>query len=50
MSTLRNVRQNLPVIAPIVALVVLILIGMALTPNFLSYANITNVLARSAFI
>ena len=50
MSTLRNMRQNLPVIAPIVALVVLILIGIALNPNFLSYANITNVLARSAFI
>ena len=41
---------NLPVIAPIVALIVLVLIGMALNPNFLSYANITNVLARSAFI
>ncbi|OJH45912.1 ABC transporter permease [Paracoccus sp. SM22M-07] len=50
MSTLRNMRQNLPVIAPVVALVVLILIGIALNPNFLSYANITNVLARSAFI
>ena len=50
MSTLRNMRQNLPVIAPIVALVVLILIGIALNPNCLSYANITNVLARSAFI
>ncbi|WP_378945534.1 ABC transporter permease [Paracoccus sp. R86501] len=50
MSTLRNIRQNLPVIAPVVALGVLILIGIALNPNFLSYANITNVLARSAFI
>jgi len=50
MSTLRNLRQNLPVIAPVVALGVLILIGIALNPNFLSYANITNVLARSAFI
>ncbi|CAM3230457.1 ABC transporter permease [Paracoccus nototheniae] len=46
----RRPRLNLPVIAPIVALVVLIGIGMALNPNFLSYANITNVLARSAFI
>ena len=50
MSTLRNMRRKLPVIAPVVALVVLILIGIALNPNFLSYANITNVLARSAFI
>ena len=46
----RRPRVNLTVIAPLVALVVLIGIGMALNPNFLSYANITNVLARSAFI
>ncbi|TJZ88732.1 ABC transporter permease [Paracoccus gahaiensis] len=46
----RRPRVNLTVIAPLVALVVLIAIGMALNPNFLSYANITNVLARSAFI
>ena len=46
----RRPRVNLAVVAPVVALVVLILIGMALNPNFLSYANITNVLARSAFI
>ncbi|MBE9638691.1 ABC transporter permease [Salipiger mangrovisoli] len=41
---------NLQVIGPIVALIALVLIGMALNSNFLSYANITNVLARSAFI
>ncbi|WP_050900911.1 ABC transporter permease [Oceanicola sp. S124] len=41
---------DLKVIGPIVALIVLVLIGVALNPNFLSYANITNVLARSAFI
>lgn len=46
----RRPRVNLAVVAPVVALVVLVLIGMALNPNFLSYANITNVLARSAFI
>ncbi|RJL05092.1 ABC transporter permease [Paracoccus aestuarii] len=46
----RRPKVNLAVIAPIVALIALILIGMALNPNFLSYANITNVLARSAFI
>ena len=46
----RRPRVNLTVIAPLVALLVLIGIGMALNPNFLSYANITNVLARSAFI
>ena len=43
-------RINLQVIGPVVALIALILIGMALNSNFLSYANITNVLARSAFI
>ncbi|MBR9765774.1 MAG: ABC transporter permease [Rhodobacteraceae bacterium] len=41
---------DLKVIGPIVALIALVLIGVALNPNFLSYANITNVLARSAFI
>ncbi|QBX35364.1 ABC transporter permease (plasmid) [Paracoccus liaowanqingii] len=49
-SAPRRRRVNLTVIAPLVALLVLIGIGMALNPNFLSYANITNVLARSAFI
>lgn len=43
-------RLNLQVIGPILALIALVLIGMALNSNFLSYANITNVLARSAFI
>ncbi|MFN3526951.1 MAG: ABC transporter permease [Paracoccus sp. (in: a-proteobacteria)] len=46
----RRPRINITVIAPLVALAVLIGIGMALNPNFLSFANITNVLARSAFI
>ncbi|MEJ6478303.1 MAG: ABC transporter permease [Octadecabacter sp.] len=35
---------------PVLALVVLIIVGALMNPNFLSYANITNVLARSAFI
>ncbi len=43
-------KIDLQVIGPVVALIALILIGMALNSNFLSYANITNVLARSAFI
>ncbi|WP_435169865.1 ABC transporter permease [Falsirhodobacter sp. 1013] len=41
---------NLHAIGPLAALVVLLLIGMALNDNFLSYSNLTNVLARSAFI
>lgn len=52
-ATLQQTRRpkvNLAVIAPLVALVVLVLIGIAMNPNFLSFANITNVLARSAFI
>lgn len=43
-------RVNMMIIGPIVALVVLIIVGALLNPNFLSMANITNVLARSAFI
>ncbi|MFD1796498.1 ABC transporter permease [Paracoccus aurantiacus] len=43
-------KVDLRVIGPLVALVVLILIGVMLNPNFLSYSNVTNVLARSAFI
>lgn len=49
-TTASRPRINLTVVAPLMALVVLILIGVALNPNFLSFANITNVLARSAFI
>lgn len=46
-------RAKLPsmsVLGPVLALVVLITIGAMMNPNFLSAANITNVLARSAFI
>lgn len=43
-------KMDLMVWGPVVALVVLIIAGALMNPNFLSYANITNVLARSAFI
>jgi len=49
----RASRRGLPsmtVLGPILALLVLLAIGVFLNENFLSYANITNVLARSAFI
>lgn len=46
----KGMKIDLTVLGPVLALIVLILIGMSLNPNFLSYANITNVLARSAFI
>jgi len=41
---------SMSVLGPVVALVVLLVIGTLLNANFLSAANITNVLARSAFI
>lgn len=43
-------RVNLHVLGPILALVALIVLGASLNQNFLSYGNVTNVLARSAFI
>ncbi|WP_373355903.1 ABC transporter permease [Pseudoroseicyclus sp. CXY001] len=46
----RRPRLDLHVLGPIIALVVLIVVGALMNPNFLSYANVTNVLARSAFI
>ncbi|MDN5787822.1 ABC transporter permease [Pseudorhodobacter sp.] len=41
---------DLKVLGPILALVVLVIVGASLNGNFLSAANITNVLSRSAFI
>ena len=41
---------DLHVLGPIVALVVLVIIGASMNSNFLSAGNVTNVLARSAFI
>ncbi|AUH35241.1 ABC transporter permease [Paracoccus tegillarcae] len=38
------------VLGPIIALVLLVIMGALMNPNFLGAANITNVLARSAFI
>ncbi|MHA3978381.1 ABC transporter permease [Halovulum sp. GXIMD14794] len=52
-TSARAARRGLPsmtVLGPILALLVLLAIGVFLNENFLSYANITNVLARSAFI
>ena len=43
-------KLNLHVLGPILALVALIVLGACLNSNFLSYGNVTNVLARSAFI
>lgn len=47
--TARN-WPSMAALGPLLALIVLIVIGALMNPNFLSGANITNVLARSAFI
>ncbi|WP_353476420.1 ABC transporter permease (plasmid) [Salipiger sp. H15] len=46
----RRALPSMSVLGPVIALLVLIVVGAALNSNFLSAANITNVLARSAFI
>ena len=46
----RGFRPDLKTIGPLVALALLVLLGISLNENFLSYNNITNVLARSSFI
>lgn len=43
-------RLSMTVIGPVVALVALLIIGALMNPNFLGWNNVTNVLARSAFI
>ncbi|MCL4066682.1 ABC transporter permease [Pseudomonas sp. GX19020] len=43
-------RVQMSVIGPILALVILVIMGAMMNPNFLGLDNITNVLARSAFI
>lgn len=45
-----NAFLDLKVLGPILALVVLVIIGAVLNSNFLSAGNISNVLSRSAFI
>lgn len=44
----RNIQMS--VIGPVLALIILVVIGAMLNPNFLSANNISNVLSRSAFI
>jgi ribose transport system permease protein len=43
-------RIDLKVLGPLLALVLLVILGVLLNPQFLSLGNLTNVLARSAFI
>ncbi len=52
-ADLAPARSRLPsfhVLGPLLALIALIAIGASINSNFLSYGNVTNVLARSAFI
>lgn len=46
----RGFRIDLKTVGPLLALALLVLLGISLNENFLSYNNITNVLARSSFI
>lgn len=46
----RKKRLSLQTLGPVLALIALVILGASLNSNFLSYGNVTNVLARSAFI
>ena len=46
----RGFRVDLKTVGPLLALALLVLLGISLNENFLSYSNLTNVLARSSFI
>jgi ribose transport system permease protein len=46
----RGFRVDLKTVGPLLALALLVLLGISLNENFLSYNNLTNVLARSSFI
>jgi ribose transport system permease protein len=46
----RRSTLNLRVLGPLLALILLVILGASLNGNFLSPSNITNVLARSSFI
>ena len=46
----RGFRVDLKTVGPLLALALLVLLGISLNENFLTYNNITNVLARSSFI
>ncbi|MDB5612597.1 MAG: transporter permease [Devosia sp.] len=46
----RGFRPELKTVGPLLALLLLVLLGISLNENFMSYSNLTNVLARSSFI
>jgi len=49
-KTRSGLKLDLKTVGPLVALALLVLLGISLNENFLSYNNLTNVLARSSFI
>jgi len=52
-DTVRQPRRggiSLQVLGPLLALILLVVLGTSLNTSFLSPSNITNVLARSSFI
>jgi ribose transport system permease protein len=49
-SRLRNIGKRARDAGPIIALILLIILGLLLNPSFLSWNNLSNVLTRSAFI
>jgi len=46
----KGFRLDLKTVGPLVALALLVILGISLNEKFLTYNNITNVLARSSFI
>lgn len=48
--TAAGVRLDLKAVAPLAALVALLILGTAINEAFLSFGNLTNILTRSAFI
>ena len=46
----KGFRLDLKTVGPLLALALLVILGISLNENFLTYNNITNVLARSSFI
>lgn len=49
-TTPRRRGIDFHILGPLLALIALVILGATLNSNFLSYGNVTNVLARSAFI
>ena len=46
----RSFRIDLKTLGPMLALILLVILGYSLNPAFLNEGNITNILTRSAFI